>query len=185
KHSAVMAETTVNALTESNFGVRGKADGNPSIVVDGVFVDGTFGRGGHSRLLLDRLSSSARLLVFDKDPQAIEVANEMSRSDPRIIVAHDGFGTLPQQLYNLGIKEINGIMLDLGVSSPQIDDAKRGFSFMRDGPLDMRMNTSRGYTAAEWLAQASINEIREVIARYGEERFAFQIAKAIVSRRES
>jgi 16S rRNA (cytosine1402-N4)-methyltransferase len=127
----------------------------------------------------------ARLVVFDKDPQAIAAAHELQREDARVTVIHAGFASLEEQLQALGIAYVDGVMLDLGVSSPQIDDATRGFSFMRDGPLDMRMDSSSGITAAQWLAQAGIDEIREVIANYGEERFAFQIAKAVVARRES
>ena len=149
----------------------------------GVYVDATFGRGGHSRSLLEKLNADARLVVFDKDPQAIEVAVELARVDRRVVVVHEAFGDMREALGGLGIEAIDGVMLDLGVSSPQIDDAGRGFSFMRDGPLDMRMDTTRGETAAQWLAQASIEEMREVIVRYGEERFAFQIAKAIDARR--
>ena len=149
----------------------------------GVFVDGTFGRGGHSRELLGRLGPGARLVVFDKDPEAIAVANALAAADPRVTVVHGGFATMAEELQQLGIGKVDGVMLDLGVSSPQIDDAERGFSFMRDGPLDMRMDTTRGPTVADWLAQASVDEMREVIAEYGEERFAFQIAKAIVDRR--
>ncbi len=150
---------------------------------DGVWVDGTFGRGGHSRGLLARLGPKARLVVFDKDPQAIAAAQALAAEDARVTVVHQGFETLQEELAERGITTINGVMLDLGISSPQIDDAARGFSFMRDGPLDMRMDTTRGETAAQWLAHASIDNMREVIARYGEERFALQIAKAIDARR--
>jgi 16S rRNA (cytosine1402-N4)-methyltransferase len=124
-------------------------------------------------------------VVFDKDPEAIAVAEELQREDDRVVVVHGGFGSMPEQLHTLGIEQVNGVMLDLGISSPQIDDASRGFSFMREGPLDMRMDTSSGLTAAQWLAEVSLEELREVIAHYGEERFAFQIAKAVIARRES
>jgi 16S rRNA (cytosine1402-N4)-methyltransferase len=124
-------------------------------------------------------------VVFDKDPEAIAVAEDLRREDERIVVVHGGFGSMPEQLRELGIDQVNGVMLDLGISSPQIDDASRGFSFMREGPLDMRMDTSSGLTAAQWLAEVSLEELREVIAHYGEERFAFQIAKAVIARRES
>jgi 16S rRNA (cytosine1402-N4)-methyltransferase len=124
------------------------------------------------------------LIVIDKDPQAIAVAHEMAEQEPRVVCVHGGFGELFELLDGLGVSGIDGLMMDLGVSSPQIDQAQRGFSFMRDGPLDMRMDTSRGLTAAQWLAQASLDEVREVIKDYGEERFALQIAKAIVARRE-
>src|SRR5690606_27748306 len=151
----------------------------------GVFVDGTFGRGGHSRLLLSRLSHDARLVVFDKDPEAIAVAHALQREDDRVLVVHSSFSELPGQLSRLGVEAVDGVMFDLGISSPQIDDAGRGFSFMREGPLDMRMDTSSGMTAAQWLAEADVEDLKEVIAKYGEERFAFQIAKAVVARRES
>ena len=148
-----------------------------------MFVDGTFGRGGHSRLLLTKLGAKARLVVFDKDPQAIEVAEDLARIDSRVTVVHEGFSSMVESLGELGIEAVDGVMLDIGVSSPQIDDAQRGFSFMRDGPLDMRMDTTRGETVAQWLAQASVEDMQEVIVRYGEERFAFQIEKAIATRR--
>ncbi|GAA4342608.1 16S rRNA (cytosine(1402)-N(4))-methyltransferase RsmH [Pigmentiphaga soli] len=150
----------------------------------GVWVDATFGRGGHARALLARLGAGDRLVAFDKDPQAVAAATELAAADPRLAIVHAGFGSMRDALAELGIGQVNGIMMDLGISSPQIDDAARGFSFMRDGPLDMRMDTTRGETAAQWLARASIDEMREVIARYGEERFAFQIAKAIAAGRE-
>src|SRR5690606_234540 len=114
-----------------------------------------------------------------------EVAHALQREDARVVVVHAGFSTMPEALERLGIDKVNGVMLDLGFSSPQIDDASRGFSFMREGPLDMRMDTSSGLTAAQWLAQVTAEELKEVIAKYGEERFAFQIAKAVVARRES
>src|SRR5690606_36991998 len=137
------------------------------------------------RRLLERLGPDARLIVFDKDPEAIAVAHALQREDARVQVVHGGFGDMPEHLGGLGVQRVDGVLLDLGVSSPQIDDASRGFSFMREGPLDMRMDSSSGMTAAEWLAQASLEEIKEVIANYGEERFAFKIAKAIVDGRES
>ncbi len=154
----------------------------PNEMSEGVFVDGTFGRGGHARALLSRLSSQARLIVIDQDPQAIEVAWALAKTDSRVTVVHAGFGSMLESLAQLGVTSVDGVMLDLGVSSPQIDDGARGFSFMRDGPLDMRMNTTQGQTAAQWLATADVEEIKGVIKRYGEERFALQIAKAIVAR---
>ena len=187
-HRTVLLEPAVDALLKAAFSKRrshatSQLDSAPSL--NGVYVDGTFGRGGHSRLLLERLAPDATLVVFDKDPEAIEVAQALSEQDSRVRVVHGGFGDMPEHLQTLGISQVNGVLLDLGISSPQIDDASRGFSFMREGPLDMRMDTSSGPTAAEWLAQASLEEIKEVIAHYGEERFAFQIAKAIVAGRES
>ncbi|RTZ44771.1 16S rRNA (cytosine(1402)-N(4))-methyltransferase RsmH [Candidimonas sp. SYP-B2681] len=187
-HRSVLLEPTVNALVDPDFGAKRKrepAKDMPQAVAEGIFVDGTFGRGGHSRFLLSRLSPKARLVVFDKDPEAIDVAHALQREDDRVLVVHGGFGSMPEQLERLGIDKVNGVMLDLGFSSPQIDDASRGFSFMREGPLDMRMDTSSGITAAQWLAQVSVEELKEVIAKYGEERFAFPIAKAIIARRES
>ncbi len=148
---------------------------------DGIYVDGTFGRGGHSRLILQRLGAGGRLLAFDKDTQAI--ANAATISDARFDIAHDSFATLGEALAVRGIRQVNGVLLDLGISSPQVDDAARGFSFRADGPLDMRMDTTRGISAAEWLATETEQKIEKVIREYGEERFAFQIAKAIAARR--
>ncbi|CAM5442045.1 16S rRNA (cytosine(1402)-N(4))-methyltransferase RsmH [Eoetvoesiella caeni] len=186
-HRSVLLEPTVSALIDDDFGKSKRVErtGGSASRLSGVFVDGTYGRGGHSRFLLDRLAPDARLVVFDKDPLAIASAQELAAQDRRVAVVHGGFASMREELAKLGIEQVDGVMLDLGMSSPQIDDAERGFSFMREGPLDMRMDTSRGLTAAEWLAQASIEEIKEVIAKYGEERFAFQIAKAVVARRES
>src|SRR5690554_1433941 len=187
-HRTVLLEPAVDALLNASFGkrrARGTQASEVAPPLNGIYVDGTFGRGGHSRLLLERLGPDATLVVFDKDPQAIEVARALSEGDPRVRVVHGGFGDMPMHLDDLGIEHVNGVLLDLGVSSPQIDDASRGFSFMRDGPLDMRMDTSSGITAAQWLEEASLEEIKEVIAHYGEERFAFQIAKAVVAGRES
>jgi 16S rRNA (cytosine1402-N4)-methyltransferase len=147
----------------------------------GVYVDGTFGRGGHSRQILERLGSGGRLIAFDKDPQAIAMAQTIT--DPRFTIVHDSFATLEAALEAAGVSSVDGVLLDLGISSPQVDDAARGFSFRLDGPLDMRMDTTRGMTAAAWLATESEQKIREVIRDYGEERFAFQIAKAIVAGR--
>src|SRR5512133_213746 len=153
-----------------------------AIQADGCYVDATFGRGGHSRLILERLGAHGRLIALDKDPQAVAAAAEIS--DARFSVAHASFEELAGVLARLGLERVDGVLLDLGVSSPQIDDAGRGFSFRRDGPLDMRMDTSRGQTAAQWLETAGEAEIREVIRDYGEERFAKQIAKAIVAARQ-
>ena len=147
----------------------------------GTYIDGTFGRGGHSRLLLSRLAPEGRLIAFDKDPQAIATAEQID--DPRFCIVHDSFATMADALAARGIHQVDGILLDLGISSPQVDDASRGFSFRQDGPLDMRMDTTRGMSAAEWVATAEQNHLEKVIRNYGEERFAFQIAKAIVARR--
>nr|WP_041753995.1 MULTISPECIES: 16S rRNA (cytosine(1402)-N(4))-methyltransferase RsmH [Mycetohabitans] len=148
---------------------------------DGIYVDGTFGRGGHSRAVLARLAPAARLIAFDKDPQAIEVARGIA--DPRLNVVHGSFAQLRDVLAARGGVRVSGVLLDLGVSSPQIDDPARGFSFRHDGPLDMRMDPTRGESAAQWLAHVDERELIEVIRDYGEERFAVQIAKAIVARR--
>ncbi|MDJ1162105.1 16S rRNA (cytosine(1402)-N(4))-methyltransferase RsmH [Burkholderia gladioli pv. gladioli] len=148
---------------------------------DGIYVDGTFGRGGHSRLVLDRLAEGGRLIAFDKDPLAIETASRIG--DTRFSIVHDSFASLGGALAERGVGRVTGVLLDLGVSSPQIDDPERGFSFRANGPLDMRMDTTRGESAADWLARASLQELTEVIRDYGEERFAFQIAKALVARR--
>lgn len=148
---------------------------------DGIYIDGTFGRGGHSRLLLSRLGANGRLVAFDKDPMAIATAEQIT--DPRFSIVHDSFATMGEALRARGINKVDGILLDLGISSPQVDDAGRGFSFRNDGPLDMRMDTTRGISAAEWIASATEQHLEKVIRDYGEERFAFQIAKAIVARR--
>ena len=169
-HQTVLLDEAVDALALS--GDR----------ASGMYVDGTFGRGGHSRKILQQLSSSGRLLAFDKDMQAI--ANAQQIADPRFEIVHDSFAAMTQELSLRGIDQVDGILMDLGISSPQVDDAGRGFSFRSDGPLDMRMDTTRGISAAEWLAVEDEQIIREVIKNYGEERFAFQIAKAIVARRQ-
>ena len=150
---------------------------------DGIYVDGTFGRGGHSRLILSRLGSQGRLIVFDKDPQAIEAAQKLAEQDGRVTVVHDGFSSFQTTLDKLGIEEIDGALFDLGISSSQIDDGARGFSFRFDAPLDMRMDPTRGMSAAEWIATASEQDLHEVIKNYGEERFSRQIARAIVAQR--
>ncbi|AOJ75199.1 ribosomal RNA small subunit methyltransferase H [Burkholderia ubonensis] len=148
---------------------------------DGIYVDGTFGRGGHSLAVLARLGAAGRLIAFDKDPRAIETARGIE--DARFAIVHDSFASMQGALAARGIGKVSGVLLDLGVSSPQVDDPQRGFSFRADGPLDMRMDPTRGESAAEWLARASLQELTEVIRDYGEERFAFQIAKALVARR--
>ncbi len=148
---------------------------------DGIYIDGTFGRGGHSRLILERLGPGGRLIAFDKDPAAITEAGTVE--DARFAIEHDSFAHLDAALDARGIGRVAGVLLDLGISSPQIDEGARGFSFRMDGPLDMRMDTTRGITAAQWLAEADERDIARVIRDYGEERFAVQIAKAIVARR--
>lgn len=153
---------------------------------EGIYVDGTYGRGGHSRLLLGRLGSRGRLIAIDRDPQAIAAATTGATrvTDPRFSIHHTSFGQLVPTLAGLGVTQVHGLLLDLGVSSPQIDDPSRGFSFRFDGPLDMRMDTTRGESAADFLARADERHIAEVIRDYGEERFAIQVAKALVARRE-
>ena len=150
---------------------------------DGFYVDGTFGRGGHSRYLLQNMNSSGRVLGVDKDQEAQAAAHELAESESRFQFFHGSFAELPQQLRGMGVDAVDGILLDLGVSSPQLDDGDRGFSFMRDGPLDMRMDTSCGETAAQWLSRADLQHIAGVLKEYGEERFARRIASAIVAAR--
>lgn len=148
---------------------------------DGVYVDGTFGRGGHSRGLLARLGANGRLIALDRDPSAIAAGQAIT--DERFTLVHARFAELADVLDELGVTAVDGVLLDIGVSSPQLDDAERGMSFRQDAPLDMRMDTSRGETVAQWLARADEADIREVIRDYGEERFASAIAKAIVAAR--
>jgi 16S rRNA (cytosine1402-N4)-methyltransferase len=148
---------------------------------DGVYVDGTFGRGGHSRALLARLGPDGRLIALDRDPAAIAAGEAIN--DPRFTLVHARFGQIDEVLAGLGLSAVDGVLLDVGVSSPQLDEASRGMSFRQDAPLDMRMDTSRGETVAQWLARADEADIREVIRNYGEERFASAIAKAIVAAR--
>lgn len=152
---------------------------------EGTYVDGTFGRGGHSRLILAGLGASGRLLALDRDPSAIAAGRAIA--DPRLVLRHSQFSALGESLRDVlggDADVVDGVLLDIGVSSPQLDEGERGFSFRQDGPLDMRMDTTRGETAADWLNRASESEITEVIKNYGEERFAFQIAKKIVSARQ-
>ncbi|WP_123714237.1 16S rRNA (cytosine(1402)-N(4))-methyltransferase RsmH [Sinobacterium caligoides] len=151
----------------------------------GCYIDGTFGRGGHTRLVLSRLSEQAKVVGFDKDPQAIATGLELAAEDARFSIVHNSFAELQNEIERLGLSgKVSGILLDLGVSSPQLDQAERGFSFMKDGPLDMRMDTSRGVSAAEWLATAEVDDISWVLREYGEERFAKRMARAIVRERE-
>jgi 16S rRNA (cytosine1402-N4)-methyltransferase len=152
-----------------------------AIKPDGIYVDGTFGRGGHSRMILERLGKSGRLIAFDRDPSALAAGQAIS--DTRFCMIHGSFSQIKQTLGELSVDRVDGVLLDLGVSSPQLEEAPRGFSFRLDGPLDMRMDTSQGQTAAEWLACASEAHLEEVIRSYGEERFAKQIARAIVAAR--
>ena len=152
-----------------------------AIKPDGIYVDGTFGRGGHSRLILEQLGGSGRLIAFDRDPSALAVGQTIS--DVRFCMVHNSFSQIKQVLRQLSVDRVDGVLLDLGVSSPQFEEALRGFSFRLDGPLDMRMDTTQGQTAAEWLASVSEAHLVEVIKNYGEERFAKQIARAIIAAR--
>ena len=168
KHITVLLHEAVDALL-------GHAQARPA----GTWVDATFGRGGHTRLGLSRLGPQAHWIAFDKDPQAIAQAEQIQ--DARFSIRHEGF----RHIADLPPASVDGILMDLGVSSPQIDTPERGFSFRFDGPLDMRMDTSRGMSVAEWLRDAEVQQITDVIRDYGEERFAFAIAKAIVAQREA
>lgn len=146
----------------------------------GIYIDGTFGRGGHSRLILSRLAQDGRLIAIDRDPRAIAAAQQIQ--DPRFHIEHNSFSAIPEICEKLGlVGKIDGILLDLGVSSPQLDEAERGFSFMKDGPLDMRMDTTQGLSAAQWLQQVSEQDLAWVLKTFGEERFAKRIAQAIVN----
>ncbi len=172
--SAEFRHTTV-LLNEAVDGVLARPDG--------IYVDGTFGRGGHSRLLLSKLGPQGRLIGIDRDPEAIAAAAAIT--DPRFTIVHGGFADMADELAALDVHQVDGVLLDLGVSSPQIDNPERGFSFRFGGPLDMRMDTTRGESVADFLARAEEREIARVIRDYGEERFAGQIAKAVVARRET
>ena len=165
-HVTVLLEEAVDAL---------------AIKADGIYVDATFGRGGHSRRILSALNEKGRLVAVDRDPQAIAAGAAID--DSRFLLVHRAFGELAEAADEAGVSGVDGILFDVGVSSPQIDDGERGFSFRYDAPLDMRMDTTQGETAAEWLARAEIRDITEVIRNYGEERFAFQIAKKVVAAR--
>ncbi|KGM27840.1 16S rRNA methyltransferase [Photorhabdus luminescens] len=168
KHTSVLLDEAVNGL---------------NIRENGIYIDGTFGRGGHSRLILSHLGTAGRLIAIDRDPQAIEVAKAIT--DPRFSIVHGPFSKLAHYIENAGLTgKIDGVLLDLGVSSPQLDDPERGFSFMRDGPLDMRMDPTRGQSAAEWLMHATADDIAWVLKTFGEERFAKRIARAIVARNQ-
>jgi len=149
--------------------------------LNGTYVDATFGRGGHARLILERLGPRGRLIAMDRDADAIAAGGELK--DARLTLVHARFGEMEKVVQDLGVTAVEGVLADLGVSSPQLDEASRGFSFRGDGPLDMRMDRSCGQTAAQWLAQAEEDDIREVVKHYGEERFAKQIAKAVVAAR--
>jgi len=167
-HRAVLADEAVAAL---------------ALRLDGTYVDGTFGRGGHSRRILEQLGPQGRLIALDRDPQAVAAAREIR--DARFTIVHTAFSVLARALDAQGVAQAQGMLFDLGVSSPQLDDAARGFSFRSDGPLDMRMDPTQGVSAADWLATASEAQLREVIGGYGEERFAKQVAATIAAARRS
>jgi 16S rRNA (cytosine1402-N4)-methyltransferase len=150
---------------------------------DGAYVDATFGRGGHARSILARLAPAGRLIGIDRDPEAEGAARELASADPRFVFHRAWFSELPDVLADLALAQVDGVLLDLGISSPQIDDAARGFSFRQDGPLDMRMDPSRGESAAEFLDRATLRELTEVLRDYGEERSAQSIARAVASAR--
>ena len=166
QHTTVLLNEAIDALVQ-----------DPA----GTYVDGTYGRGGHSRLLLARLAPAGRLFAFDKDPEAI--AESKNITDARFTICHASFAAMRDELAERGVERVDGVLLDLGISSPQIDDPARGFSFRFDGPLDMRMDPTRGESAAEFLARADERLIAQVVRDYGEERFASPISKAIVARR--
>ena len=170
QHETVLLEAAVAALLEDGAG---------------FYVDGTFGRGGHSRRILQGLQPQGRLLAIDKDPEAIRVARAELGTDTRFEVVQGSFSRLAELVASAGLTgKVSGVLLDLGVSSPQLDEAQRGFSFIQDGPLDMRMNPEEGQSAAEWLASASEQEIADVIYRYGEERFSRRMARALIEHRK-
>ena len=165
-HAAVLAQEAIEAL---------------NIRSDGIYVDCTYGRGGHSRLILEQLGKGGRLVALDRDPEAVAAGRGVN--DPRFTILHCAFSRAGEALRSNGVSQVHGVLLDLGVSSPQLDDARRGFSFRYDAPLDMRMDPGQGISAAQWLAAAGEADIREVIRNHGEERFAKQIAAAIVAAR--
>ncbi len=170
RHITVLLDEAVEAL---------------AVRADGCYLDGTFGRGGHSRLILEKLGPGGRLLGFDKDPLAIATGEKLAAEDGRFVVVQRSFAELGEAVAERGdTGKVSGILLDLGVSSPQLDDAERGFSFMNDGPLDMRMDPTRGISAAQFIATAAEEEIARVFKEYGEERFAKRMARAVVARRE-
>jgi len=170
KHESVLLDEACNYLVTDT---------------DGIYIDGTFGRGGHSFKILQMLNDDGRLIGIDKDPEAVIFGNDLAKQDSRFSMVHGSFADIDNYFAELGIHKINGLLLDLGVSSPQLDDANRGFSFMRSGNLDMRMNPKLGISVSDWLAVASEQEISRVFVEYGQERYAKRLAKAIVERRES
>lgn len=175
--------TDQTSSTFKHFSVLGyEAPREVLTLTDGVYVDATFGRGGHTRTLLNLLDADGRVYAFDRDPQAVEVAKTIE--DRRFTIIHAPFSRMKEELAQRGVTQVDGVLMDIGVSSPQIDDAQRGFSFRMDGPLDMRMDTTTGETASEWINRAEQSEIERVLRVYGEEKCAFRIAKAICARRK-
>ncbi|HEY9030609.1 MAG TPA: 16S rRNA (cytosine(1402)-N(4))-methyltransferase RsmH [Kangiella sp.] len=169
EHDAVLLNEAVEALV---------------IDPNGIYIDCTFGRGGHSRAILSRLSEEGRLIGFDKDLQAIAVGEELQQEDDRFSIVHESFSLLEQEVSKRSwVGEVTGVLMDLGVSSPQLDQAERGFSFMQDGPLDMRMDTTRGQTAEQWIATTDEDDMVWAFKAFGEERYAKRIARAIVEKR--
>ncbi|NDW22478.1 16S rRNA (cytosine(1402)-N(4))-methyltransferase RsmH [Alteromonas hispanica] len=169
KHISVLLDECIEAL---------------AIKPGGIYIDATFGRGGHSAHILDALGGDGQLIAFDRDPQAIQAAERFAE-DKRFRIIHAPFGNMAEEIESLGLTgKVDGVLMDLGVSSPQLDDAERGFSFLRDGPLDMRMDTSKGQSAADWLAHAEEQDITQVIKEFGEEKFGKRIAHAIVNTRK-
>jgi 16S rRNA (cytosine1402-N4)-methyltransferase len=170
EHQPVLLEQAINAL---------------SIRADGVYIDATFGRGGHAQSILERLSDHGRLLAVDQDPQAVAYGRRIFSKEGRIEIIHGNFMRVADMVFERGLdKKVDGVLLDLGVSSPQLDDAARGFSFSRSGPLDMRMNPEEGQSAGQWLASVSLNELTLVLKKYGEEKSARRIAQAIIDSRK-
>ena len=170
EHQPVLLEEAINAL---------------NIKADGVYIDATFGRGGHSQAILERLNDNGRLLALDQDPQAVAYGRRIFDSESRIEVIHGNFRQVANMVAERGLdKKVDGVLMDLGVSSPQLDDATRGFSFTRSGPLDMRMNPEEGESAMQWLATATLNELTVVLKKYGEEKSARRIAQAIIAGRK-
>jgi 16S rRNA (cytosine1402-N4)-methyltransferase len=156
-----------------------------NIKADGIYIDATFGRGGHSSAILECLNDDGRLLAFDQDPQAVEYGRQQFSQDSRIEILHCNFRQVAKMVAERGLdKKINGVLMDLGVSSPQLDDAARGFSFSRSGPLDMRMNPEEGVSAMQWLSTVSLNELTVALKKYGEEKSARRIAQAIIDNRD-
>ncbi|NVJ65586.1 MAG: 16S rRNA (cytosine(1402)-N(4))-methyltransferase RsmH [Gammaproteobacteria bacterium] len=186
-HDAVLLNEAVEALVQGKqLPANDAGSSDNAQKIDGIFIDCTFGRGGHSRQLLSQLGQNSKLLAFDKDPQAIEVATQLASEDPRFDIVHDSFSLLEQEVEKRGwAGKVDGVLMDLGVSSPQLDQAERGFSFMQDGPLDMRMNSTKGITAQQWIEQTKEDDMVFVFKAYGEERYAKRIARAICEKRQT